>query len=290
MNPYGKVVLVTGASRGIGRAIAMMLKDYGLHVYGTSRSKAITPLISGFEGGFFKMLPMDILQEQSVQSAVQALLATEGRLDILINCAGMGIAGSVEDMTAEEFKQQMDTNVGGTLAVIRNVLPVMRRQKSGLIINIGSVAGVIGIPFQSAYSASKAAVAILTEALRLETAAFGIRACVIEPGDTKTGFTAARVFCKNALNPAYREVFERSVYSMERSEENGKDANSVAKAVMRLISKKNPPARVCVGAEYKAVRFLKRLLPGVLVEAILKQMYLNAKPAPKDWARQRGLE
>ncbi|MGI6169395.1 MAG: SDR family oxidoreductase [Christensenellales bacterium] len=290
MKLSGKVVLITGASRGIGQAIALMLKDYGLHVYGTSRSAATTPLVSGFEGGFFKMLSMDVLRKESISNAVEAILDTEGRLDVLINCAGIGIAGSLEDMTLEEYNLQMDTNVNGTLAVMRHVLPIMRRQKSGLIINIGSVAGFIGIPFQSAYSSSKAAVALLTEALRLEVAPFGIKACVVEPGDTKTGFTAARVFCKAALNPAYRDTFERSVYAMERAEENGKSPDSVANVVLRLIKRKNPPARVCVGASYKAVRLLKRLLPGALVEAILTQMYLKAKPAPEGWARQRGLE
>lgn len=273
---YGQVVLVTGASSGIGQAIAEHLKNQGFRVYGTSRR---TPSQAGerspgSEGGFVEMLQLDVCSDQSVSQAIAYILAKEGRLDVLINNAGFGIAGSVEDTSPEEAYQQFNTNFFGVHRMCRQVLPVMREQKNGLIINISSVAGLISIPFQSMYSASKYAVEGLTEALRIEAKPFGVNAVLVEPGDIKTGFTAQRQTVQAAeTNPVYRERFTKSVNAMVQSEVNGPPPDKVVQAVARLIAQRHPPIRVTVGWEYKAIVFLKRLLPSRLVAYVVAKLY-----------------
>jgi NAD(P)-dependent dehydrogenase (short-subunit alcohol dehydrogenase family) len=282
---YGKVVLITGASSGIGRAVAQVLKEQGFHVYGTGRKISDAPVDSGRDGGFLKMLPMDVLKEETVQQAVESIVRCEGGLNILIHCAGMGIAGALEDTSIRDARLQMDTNLLGCVCVLRHVLPVMRGQKKGLCLLMGSVAGFFGIPFQSLYSASKFALKGLNEALRLECAPFGIRCCLIEPGDTKSGFTQARLFSGTKQDSAYAQAFARAVYAMEQSELKGKDADSVVKVVLRVIRRKSPPVAVTVGFSYKLLRFLKRLVSERFAERMLKMMYIHAPLPPQDWMR-----
>jgi NAD(P)-dependent dehydrogenase (short-subunit alcohol dehydrogenase family) len=282
---YGKVVLVTGASSGIGRAVAQALKEWGFHVYGTGRKAADAPVDSGKDGGFLKMLSMDVLKEETIQQAIDAIVRCEGELNILIHCAGMGIAGALEDVKPQHARLQMDTNLMGCVDVLRHVLPVMRKQKKGLCMLMGSVAGFFGIPFQSLYSASKFALKGLNEALRLECAPFGIRCCLIEPGDTKSGFTQARLFSGTNQDSAYAQAFARAVYAMEQSELKGKDADSVVKVVLRVLRRKRPPVCVTVGFSYKLLRFLKRLVSDRFVERMLKMMYIQAPMPPQEWMR-----
>ncbi|MHB1315065.1 MAG: SDR family NAD(P)-dependent oxidoreductase, partial [Christensenellales bacterium] len=163
--PIGKVVLLTGASSGIGQAIALHLISDGFHVYGMSRKTELPPLRPAECGGFLKMIHGDITSEESAAAAVAMVLGAEGRIDILINCAGTGIAGSIEDTSIEEAKKQFDICFFGPMRMCRQVLPVMRKQGNGQIINIGSVAEFIPIPFQAMYSASKYALESFTQAL-----------------------------------------------------------------------------------------------------------------------------
>jgi len=273
---YGKVVLLTGASSGIGQAIAEYLKDEGFHVYGTSRRAATghTERILGPGAGFLELLQLDVCSDESVKQAVDYVLSKEGRLDILINNAGFGIAGAVEDTTPEEAFRQFDTNFFGVHRLCRQVLPAMRAQQKGLIINISSVAGLISIPFQSMYSASKYAVEGLTEALRLETKPLGINAVLVEPGDIKTGFTSQREFVKaSETNPVYKERFTKSVNAMVQSEVNGPPPDIIVKAVAGIIGQKNPPIRVTPGLDYKTIVLLKRLLPSRLVAYVVAKLY-----------------
>ncbi|MCX7772058.1 MAG: SDR family NAD(P)-dependent oxidoreductase, partial [Clostridia bacterium] len=166
-----KVVLITGASSGIGKAAAELLMKKGFHVYGTSR-KAEGRFDEGHtfsnaaSGGFIDMIPLDVNNDASVEVAVKTVLAKEGKLDILVSNAGTGIAGSIEDTSMDEARTQIETNFFGTLRVIKEVLPFMRQQGFGKIIAISSVAGVISIPYQAHYSASKFAMEGLIEALR----------------------------------------------------------------------------------------------------------------------------
>jgi NAD(P)-dependent dehydrogenase (short-subunit alcohol dehydrogenase family) len=283
---YGNVVLVTGASSGIGKATAEYLAKQGYKVYGTSR-KAV-PLTegvgggtgvgasggSGASGGFVRMLQMDVCSEESVKAAIQQILAVEGEIGIVVNNAGMGIAGSVEDTSPEEAFLQLDTNFFGMHRVIRQVLPAMRKQGRGLIVNMSSVGAVFPIPFQSMYVASKAAIEGMSGSLRNELRPFGVKVAMVEPGDTKTGFTGSRVFVKaGGPDSAYSEQSRRSIAVMERDESNGPDPVVVARVIGKIIRRKNPPLCVAVGLQYKLFLFLKRFLPGKAVSFVVSKMY-----------------
>lgn len=273
---YGKVVLVTGASSGIGKSVAEFLRDKGYNVYGTSRKPQPENGNSRTsEGnGFLKMLQMDVCSEESVKQAISHIVEIEGTLDIVVNNAGIGIAGSVEDTSPDEAFKQLDTNFFGMHRVIRYSAPIMRKQQNGIIVNISSVAAQFSIPFQSMYSASKAAIEAVSEVLRTELKPFGVKVVIIEPGDTKTGFTDSRVFVKDAdENSVYRKAFTKSIGVMIKDETNGPDPIVVTKQLYRILSKRNPPVRVVVGLQYKILTFLKRLLPTRLVSYVLSKMY-----------------
>ena len=272
-----QVALITGASSGIGKETACYLMKKGFHVYGTSRNVEgrfgedhhAADLQSG---GFIHMIPLDVTNDTSVEIAVATVIAEEGKIDILVSNAGMGIAGSIEDIPMEVAKAQFETNFFGSLRMVKAVLPHMRELGRGKIIVISSVAGIISIPFQGHYSASKFALEGLIEALRHEVAPFGIKACLVEPGDTKTGFTGSRTIAPDENTP-YRYRFTRSLARMERDEKNGASPEAVARVVYGLIQKRNPPVRAAVGFQYKLIVFFKRLMPVWLTEKIVALLY-----------------
>lgn len=272
--PYGNVVLVTGASSGIGKSCAEYLKDFGFHVYGTSR-KNINNRIEGENGGFLQMVSLDVTNENSIKNAVDYIVKEEKTLNILINCAGYGIAASVEDTSPDDAYKQFDTNFFGALRMIRGVLPIMRSNKKGLIIIIGSVAGLIAVPYQSMYSASKYALEGMLESLRMETKQFGIQASIVEPGDTKTGFTSARIYTdesKQEDSPYHDRCF-KAVHSMEVSEQSGVSPSDVVKVIVKIMQSKNPPIRKAVGFQYKLLVGLRKLIPQKLGEKVISKLY-----------------
>jgi len=273
---YGKAALVTGASSGIGKAVADYLKDQGYHVYGGARRVPADggSQQAGKDGGFLKMLRMDVRDDASVRAAVEQVLAAEGDLGLVVNCAGFGLAGSVEDTTPEEARAQFETNFFGPLRVYRAVLPIMRRRGGGFIATVSSVAGFIPLPFQSMYSASKFALEAMTESMRMEVAPFGIKVSLIEPGDIKTGFTSAREWVAAAKGDSvYKERCRRAVAAMEKSELAGPGPEVVVRVLAGLMRAKNPPARVIVGAQYKLVGCLKRIVTDRFLEFVLVKMY-----------------
>ncbi len=272
-----KVIFITGASSGIGKAIAYFLMNKGFRVYGTSRNPSKNNNnISRDEktGGSISMIPLDVTDEASVKEAVDMVISKEGRIDILVSNAGNGIAGSIEDVSSEEAKMQFDINLFGSLRVINQVLVHMRNQGAGLIIAMSSVAGVISIPYQGHYSASKFALEAIIEALRHEVAPYGIKACIVEPGDTKTEFTGRRTISKKSdeTSPYYNR-FTKSLARMEFDEQNGASPDAVAKTVYKVIKRKNPPVRVAVGFQYKLLLFLKKVLPTRLSSWIVGLLY-----------------
>jgi len=272
----GRVVLVTGASSGIGKATAELLAREGFKVYGTSRkiSAGTSESICEYEKGFLKMIQLDVCSEDSAASAVEFILKEEGRIDILINNAGFGIAGAIENTSTEEAQRQFDTNFFGMHRMCRKVLPVMRRQNQGIIINIGSVASIIPIPYQAFYSAAKAALDAYSEALSMEVAGFGIKVCVIEPGDTRTGFTSNRIFAKDTSQDSpYYKNFTKSITRMEHDEMNGPEPAAIARLILKCVRKKNPPLRVVAGGSYKLLALLKRILPVRLTVYIVSKLY-----------------
>jgi short-subunit dehydrogenase len=272
-NYYGNVVLITGASSGIGKAAAEFLMKKGYKVYGTSRKVQDESLNEESSGGFIKMLQLDVCSEESIEKAVNYIKDKEGTINILINCAGFGIAGSVEDTSIDEAYKQLDTNFFGTLRMCRSVLPIMRSQKKGLIINVSSIAGLISIPYQSMYSASKFAIEAVTEALRTEVKSFGINVSLVEPGDTKTGFTDKREFVNASKTSVYKESFTKSINAMAKSEQNGPGPEVVVKSIMQIINSKNPPIRIACGFTYKVIVFLKRLIPSRLLAYAVSKLY-----------------
>lgn len=279
---YGNTVFITGASSGIGKSVAQTLAKEGFRVYGTSRKPAqgnnIISYNSENKKGFIEMIQLDVQSEESIRKAVDYIVKKEGKIDILINNAGFGIAGAIEDTTFEEAYGQFDTNFFGALRMCRNVIPIMRKYghkgKCGLIINISSVAGLISIPFQSMYSASKYALESMSEALRIELKPFDINVVLVEPGDTKTGFTVNRKLVVGAnKNSAYKERFTKSLGTMIKDETTGPTPEVVSNVILKIINRKNPPVRVVVGLKYKMIIFLKRLVPTRFIEYVVSKLY-----------------
>jgi short-subunit dehydrogenase len=256
------VILVTGASSGIGQSCAELLTRRGHRVYGASRTSE---------------LRMDVRDEASVNAAIQSILEREQRLDAVINNAGFGIAGAVEDTSIAEAMEQFEVNFFGVLRVCRAALPAMRAQRQGTIINIGSIGGLIAIPYQGLYSATKFALEGLTEALRLEVRDFGIHVVLIEPGDHRTGFTQnRRLTGASGAGSAYGKTFAHAVERMAADEQAGPSPDRVAALVARVVESRRPRLRYTVGpAPQRAAVWLKRLLPYAVMEAIMRQTYLR---------------
>ncbi|MBN1934032.1 MAG: SDR family oxidoreductase [Anaerolineae bacterium] len=262
------IVLVTGASSGLGQAAAEHLAQKGYTVYGTSRR---APLEGESRVGV-RPLRMDVDDSASVRQGIDLLLRREGRIDVVINCAGYGMAGAVESTPVEAFKAQLETNFYGTLRVCQAVLPHMRERRAGMIINVSSVGGLIAIPFQSMYSASKFAVEGVTEALRLEARPFGVRVVLVEPGDFATRFTANR----RAIEPdaAYAANMRRAVAVMEHDEQHGARPAQFARLIEWIVRSKSPRLRYMVGPFYeRAAVWLKILLPSRLFEWAFSKYY-----------------
>ncbi|MGE0769449.1 MAG: SDR family oxidoreductase [Hyphomicrobiaceae bacterium] len=261
------VVLVTGCSSGLGRAIADQIAASGKTVYGGSRTICTA---SGWTH-----LALDVTDERSVQAAVSEILRRESRLDALVACAGVGLAGSLEDTEDEEAKRQFETNFFGTARMIRAVLPAMREQSEGKIIVIGSIAGTIGLPFVPYYCASKFALDGLVESLRGEIAPFGIQATIVHPGDLNTGFTSHRAVCRNAsASSAYQDRFQVALEFYATQETGAASPLALARKVEKLLSRRWLPARVIVGTPLERLGVTgKRYLPGRSFEFLLRKAY-----------------
>ena len=267
-----RVVLITGASSGIGRACARYLAEHSYRVYGTSRK------ITGngpVEDGSVRMIRMDVNDDRSVASGIDQVLRDAGRLDVVANNAGFGIAGAIEETSIEEVRALFETNLFGLLRVCRAVLPKMRGQGSGTIVNISSLAGRIGLPYQGLYSATKFAVEGVTEALRMEVKPFGIKVILIEPGDFRTGFTDNRVHtAASKEDSAYQERFQRALKVAESDEESGSSPERIARLLYRILQDSSPKVRYSTGeASQRAAAILKGILPSKLFEWGLMKYY-----------------
>ncbi len=236
-----RVVLITGASSGIGQACAVHLAASGWRVFGTSRKDTATA-----DG--VTMLRMDVDDEASVNQCVAEVYERARRIDAVVNNAGYSLIGSIEDTSIEEAKAQFETNFFGALRVCRAVLPIMRQQKRGHIVNISSLAGVFGLPFGGHYSASKFALEGMSEALRYETRRFGIQVALVEPGDFNTAITASRRVAAAAItNEAYRERFAEMSRKQEQEEQNGSPPEPIARLVERILNDPRPKLRYPIG-------------------------------------------
>jgi NAD(P)-dependent dehydrogenase (short-subunit alcohol dehydrogenase family) len=260
---------VTGASSGIGAACAVRLAADGYRVFGTSRREPTDPPEA------IEWLRLDVCDAESVTRGVQQLLGAAGRIDVLVNNAGIGLAGAVEDTTPEDLTKQLDTNLLGPLRLVRAVAPRMRAQGHGRIIQISSLAGRIGVPFQGAYAASKFALEGLSEALALELRPFGVDVVLVQPGDMRSGFGAARRWTDAARGgTVYRERATHAVAAMEQAEQNGPPPERAARLVARIVAARRPRLRyVCATPIERCGLLLQRLLPGRLFERVLRAIY-----------------
>jgi NAD(P)-dependent dehydrogenase (short-subunit alcohol dehydrogenase family) len=253
-----RTVLITGGSSGFGRAIAEALAARGDRVYGTTRRSGLPETGSAQ----VRMLTMDVGEPASVDAAVARVITEPGRIDALINNAGFGIAGAIEDTSDAEARAQFETNFFGLHRVCRAVLPQMRRQGGGRVINVSSLAGLVAVPYQALYCASKHAIEAYTEALRMEMKPFGIHVSMIEPGDFATSFTDNRRMVEGCADgSAHHARCRTAVARMQEDERKFKDLTPVVKTVLAALDDPQPALRYPVAVPIQ--RFLVGLKPFV---------------------------
>ena len=263
-----KVVLITGGSSGIGKSIGEFLHHKGFVVYGTSRNP------ERVLNSVFPLVTLDVRNSDSIRAAVAKIIATSGRLDIVINNAGVGITGPLEEIPTEEIKNNFETNFFGPIEVMKAVLPQMRSQKSGLIINITSIAGYMGLPYRSVYSASKGALELITEALRMEVKSFGIQITNVAPGDFATNIASGRFHAPLIKDSAYEIPYGNTLQLMDEHVDSGSNPNEMAEAIYRIIQNPNPKIHYKVGAFIQKFSIvLKRILPDKVYEKMLMNHY-----------------
>lgn len=263
-----KVILITGATSGLGKACADYLAARGLVVYGTGRR--LLP-----DTDTVRYIQMDVTDPESVKRGVDRIIAEQGAIDVVVNNAGMGIGGAAELATVDEIRVQMQTNFMGTVYVCSAVLPYMRGNGGGTIINVSSLGGMMGLPFQAFYSASKFAIEGYSEALSLEVKPFNIKVCLVEPGDFATGFTASRILSESTQqSEVYAEQFAKTLKNIEKEEQGGLSPERLAAVVYRIVNSRTPKFRYKVG-NLLQVGFAKSKawIPGRVYQFLLRIFY-----------------
>lgn len=262
-----KVVLITGASSGIGKAIGEYLHHKNLVVYGTSRNpERITNSV-------FPLLKLDVRNSESIHHAIAEVIRISGRIDVVINNAGVGIIGPLEEIPLEEIRNNFETNLFGPIEVMKAALPQMRAQKSGLIINITSIAGYMGLPYRAVYSASKGALELVTEALRMEVKPFGIEITNVAPGEFATNIADHRYHVPVSPTSAYA-AYGKTVDVINSQVGGGDDPVKMGEAIFRIIHTDKPSGHYKIGpflSKFSIV--LKRILPDKRYEKMLMKHY-----------------
>ena len=261
-----KVIIVTGASSGIGMAISEYLGKKGHHVYGCSRSKV--------DSSHFTSVRMDVTNKDEVENILTKIFINEGRIDAVVNNAGLGVAGPFETSNTDEIRKAMEVNFYGTINVCQQVLPFMRKIQDGYIINVSSIGSVMGLPFRGFYSASKAAVDIMTEALRMEVKRFGIKVCLVHPGDVDTSINDHRLIATNEKDEVYGETFKRIYEEMNSDVRKGIKPIQFGPVIEKIILSKKVKRNYYVGhfTQRLSVK-LKKLLPDFLFEKMIMNYY-----------------
>lgn len=260
----GKVIIITGASSGIGLATALRLAEDGNKVYGISRNE--------YSNDKFTCLVGDVNDESRMVSLFEEIEKREGRIDALINNAGFGIAGAIADTKKENVEAIVNTNLTAVISLCGKIIPYLQRAGGGNIINISSVGGIIPLPFQACYSATKAGVEIFSRALAGEVKQDNIKVTAILPGDTKTGFTKARIVDEKQ-DSSYNGRMKKSVGKMAHDEERGKSPDTVARVIAKVLKRKHPPLRKTVGFTSKFEVFLTRIVSTKFVNFIVRKIY-----------------
>ncbi|PIA81990.1 short-chain dehydrogenase/reductase [Gaetbulibacter sp. 4G1] len=263
-----KVVLITGGSTGIGKSVGEYLIQKGFVVYGTSRNP------NNYKNSEFPILQLDVKKVDTINKTVNTIISAEGKLDILINNAGAGITGPIEETPEIEIKTNFETNFFGPINVIKAVLPQMRKQQKGLIINVTSIAGYMGLPYRGIYSASKGALELLTEAFRMELKAFNIDMTNVAPGDFATNIAAGRYHAPLLENSPYKTSYGKTLDLMNEHVDSGSNPNMMAEAIYKIIITKKPKGHYKVGEFMQKFSIvLKRILPDRIYEKLLMKHY-----------------
>tara|TARA_R110000796_G_scaffold252619_2_gene388828 strand:+ start:72890 stop:73699 length:810 start_codon:yes stop_codon:yes gene_type:complete len=262
-----KVVLITGGSSGIGKSIGVYLKTKGFKVYGTTRNLKKYPNFNDFD-----LLEIDVRNKETITTAITKLISLEGRIDVLINNAGVGITGPIEETPSEEIEKAFDTNFYGPIRMAKAVLPQMRLQKSGLIINITSIAGYMGLPYRGIYSATKGALELITEAMRMEIKDFGVHMTNVAPGDFATNIASGRYHSPVFEGSPYKETYGKTLNAINADVNSGGDPLQVAYLVFKIIQTKKPKIH------YKVGDFMQKfsiLLKKILSDKVYEKLLLN---------------
>jgi NAD(P)-dependent dehydrogenase (short-subunit alcohol dehydrogenase family) len=261
------VVLITGASSGVGQSTARLLSQRGYKVFGTSRRSTTAESTPAVE-----MLPLDVRADDSVRACVDAVVNRSGRLDVVINNAGYELAGALEELSSEEARAQFETNFFGVVRMVNAVLPLMRRQQRGHIINVSSLSGLSAIPFLGVYSASKFALEGYTEALRHELKPFNIHVSLTEAGFLRTSMMNHRQMAAHRL-AEYDPWRQRALNAIRAHEEKGPGPEVVAETLLAIVSSKTPRLRYLIGGQAKTVARLRRFLPAGMYESGVRRNF-----------------
>lgn len=263
-----KVILITGGSSGIGKSVGEFLTEKGFIVYGTSRNP------DSIKNHPFKLVALDVNNNETIVKAVETVIASEGKLDVLVNNAGMGITGPIEETPTDEMRKVFDTNLFGAIDVMKAVLPQMRKQQSGLIINVTSIAGYMGLPFRGIYSATKGALEIVTEAIRMEVKSFGIEVTNVAPGDFATNIASGRFHTPVFEKSPYKKTYQENLDLMDAHVDSGGDPIEMAKAIYNIINTSKPKIHYKVGDFMQKFSIvLKKILPDKVYEKLLMNHY-----------------
>ena len=269
-----KVALVTGSSSGIGFETCLALARDGFHTFASMRdTKKAPPLQEATkkENLNIEIIPLDVDKGDSIKSAVSKIISKAGRIDVLVNNAGYGLFGCVEDVPVDDFKKQFETNFFGIITIIQEIAPIMRKQGSGFIVNISSVAGRIGFPASPAYISSKFALEGLSECLRYELDQFGVKTIIIEPGVTKTSFFSSMQVVKPKNGSPYKDITDKVVSGVKMMSEMGTAPAEVAKTVVKSINDKDPLPRYVVGTDAAMFLEAKKMKTDIEFENYLKK-------------------
>jgi NAD(P)-dependent dehydrogenase (short-subunit alcohol dehydrogenase family) len=273
MTQRSPVVLVTGASSGIGKAVARAFAAKGFEVFGTSRNPQKTEPIPGVE-----LVQLDVTDPESVSAAVSTVIQRAGRIDVLVNNAGFGVIGAAEESSIAQAQELFDTNFFGLVRTTNELLPHLRAQRSGRIINISSVVGFLPTPYGALYSASKHAVEGYSQSLDHETREFGVRISVVEPGFTNTSFEAAATYGDSPIQ-SYAPIREHVKQLFTESVRAGDDPTVVADVVVKAATSRTPKLHYPAGPQARQLARLKKLAPaGVLDSGIRKAFKLDSAP------------
>lgn len=263
-----KVVLITGGSSGIGKSIGEFLTAKGYKVYGTSRNP------DKYTNSKFQLIALDVSKPDTIAKAVAFVVERSGKIDVLINNAGAGITGPIEEIPDVEIKRNFETNFFGPINVIKAVLPHMRNQNTGMIVNVTSIAGYMGLPYRGIYSASKGALELVTEAFRMELKGFNIKMTNVAPGDFATNIAAGRFHAPVLQESPYKEPYGNTLKLMDAHVDEGKDPMLMAKAIHKIIETPNPKIHYKVGEFMQKFSIvLKRILPDKVYEKLLLNHY-----------------